>query len=236
MARQPSRRAGHRRGVRRTSTRKENRRRALALIRLWAAATEGAFDLDLGWGVGAVVGSGYDYRRAEKATGTVALVTRHMPPGGTAILAEVREDTPETLDLLAMRYDAVLERRPCDTVRTELKSMKEAAERIRREEAKERRDHKRAEAGRKFKDGVTQLKQKIAAWSAPRARGHTPRPRRAGRVKPDPPRRRMPRRRRQASTEEEWPSQLRTRLPRAGGLFEHPGPIDGRCPRHPSQP
>ncbi|MEV5953874.1 hypothetical protein AB0M11_08895 [Streptomyces sp. NPDC051987] len=115
-----------------------------------------------GWGIGAVIGSGYDYKRAEEATGTVAIVTAHMPPGGTAILAEVREADPQPLDLLAMRYDAVLERRPSDTVRSELKAMEKAAEQLKKDEAKERRDRKRAEAEKKIKDGAAQLKQKIA--------------------------------------------------------------------------
>ncbi|MFI1708746.1 DUF1269 domain-containing protein [Streptomyces griseoruber] len=115
-----------------------------------------------GWGIGAVIGSGYDYKRAEEATGTVALFTQHMPPGGTAILAEVRESDPQPLDLLAMRYDAVLERRPSDSVRAELKAMEEAADAIRKEETKERRDRKRTETEQKIKDGVAQLKQKIA--------------------------------------------------------------------------
>ncbi|MEU1272620.1 hypothetical protein [Streptomyces sp. NPDC005799] len=115
-----------------------------------------------GWGIGAVIGGGYDYKRAEETTGTVAIVTSNMPPGGTAILAEVREADPQPVDLLAMRYDAVLERRPSDSVRTELKAMERAADRLRKDEAKERRDRKRAEAERKIKDGAAQLKQKIA--------------------------------------------------------------------------
>ena len=116
-----------------------------------------------GWGIGAVIGSGYDYRRAEEAVGTVAFITQHMPPGGTTILAEVRESDPQALNLLAMRYDAVLERRPSDSVRTELKAMEEAADQIRKEEAKERRDRRRTEAEQKIKDGISQLKQKITA-------------------------------------------------------------------------
>ncbi|WP_157880804.1 hypothetical protein [Streptomyces griseoruber] len=115
-----------------------------------------------GWGVGALIGGGYDYKRAEKATGTVALFTQHVPPGATALLAEVRESDTQALDLLAMRYDAALERRPTDSVRVELKAMEEAADAIRKEETKERRDRKRTETEQKIKDGVAQLKQKIA--------------------------------------------------------------------------
>ncbi|MFE7278410.1 DUF1269 domain-containing protein [Streptomyces sp. NPDC057623] len=114
-----------------------------------------------GWGVGAVIGGGYDYKREAEATGTIGAFTPQVPPGGTAILAEVRESDTQVLDLLAMRHDAVLERRAADDVRAELKAMEEAADRIRKEEAKEKRDRKRGEAEQKVKDGVATLKRKL---------------------------------------------------------------------------
>ncbi|MFE7272050.1 hypothetical protein [Streptomyces sp. NPDC057623] len=117
----------------------------------------------MGWGIGAVIGSGHDHTRAAEATGAVGLFAQHVPPNGTAVLADVRESDTEVLDLLAMRYDAVLERRPADSVRTELKAMEEAADRIRKEEAKEQRDRARAETEEKIKDGIAQLRQKLTA-------------------------------------------------------------------------
>ncbi|MDH6502684.1 hypothetical protein [Streptomyces sp. SAI-149] len=104
----------------------------------------------MGVGVGALIGGGYDYKRAEEATTAVGAFVQHVPPGGTALLAEVRESDTQALDMLAMRYDAVLERRPTDSVRIELKAMEEAAERIRKEEAKAKRADKRAEIAQKF--------------------------------------------------------------------------------------
>ncbi|MBO4258218.1 hypothetical protein [Streptomyces griseorubiginosus] len=59
-----------------------------------------------------------------------------------------------------MRYNAALERRTVDSVRTELKALEEAADRIRKEEAKAKRADKRAEAERKVKEGVAALKPK----------------------------------------------------------------------------
>ncbi|MGW6904753.1 DUF1269 domain-containing protein [Streptomyces sp. NPDC054940] len=117
----------------------------------------------LGWGIGAVIGGGHDYKRAAEATDAVGLFTQHVPPNSTAILADVRESDTQVLDLLAMRYDAVLERRSADSVRIELKAMEDAADRIRKEEAKQQRDRTRAETEQKIKDGVAQLKQKLTA-------------------------------------------------------------------------
>ncbi|MFF4630060.1 hypothetical protein [Streptomyces griseorubiginosus] len=103
-----------------------------------------------GWGIGAAIGSGYDYKRVTEAAGAVGAFTPHVPPGGTVILAEVHESDPQALDLLAMRHDAVLERRPSDSVRDELKAMEEAADAIRREEVKTRREQKRTEVTQKL--------------------------------------------------------------------------------------
>ncbi|PAZ16752.1 hypothetical protein CLM62_06065, partial [Streptomyces sp. SA15] len=49
----------------------------------------------------------------------------------------------------ATRYGAALERRPADDVRAELKAMEKAADEIRKQEAKDKRDRKRAERERK---------------------------------------------------------------------------------------
>ncbi|MFD4508571.1 DUF1269 domain-containing protein [Streptomyces sp. NPDC058457] len=104
----------------------------------------------MGWGVGALIGGGHDYRRAEHVSTAVDAFVRHVPPGGTIILAEVEESDTQALDLLAMRYDAVLERRPLDSVRAELKAMEEAAEQIRKDEAKAGRENKRTEIAQKL--------------------------------------------------------------------------------------
>lgn len=115
----------------------------------------------MGWGVGALIGGGRDYKRAEQATTAVGAFVQHVPPSGTVILTEVRESDTEALDLLALRYDAVLERRPADSVRAELKAMEEAAEKARKEQAKQERDLKRAE--RKTSHGAATPKREATA-------------------------------------------------------------------------
>ncbi|WP_051745422.1 hypothetical protein [Streptomyces yerevanensis] len=118
----------------------------------------------MGWGIGALIGGGHDYKRVTEATGAVGAFTPHVPPGGTVILAGVKEADTDAMNLLAMRYDAALERRPADSVRTELKAMEKAADQIRKQEAKDDRDRKRAErerkaAERKTEDGARGQKQ-----------------------------------------------------------------------------
>ncbi|MEU6381761.1 hypothetical protein [Streptomyces sp. NPDC046909] len=90
----------------------------------------------MGWGIGAAIGDNHDHRHDAGSVGAVSAFTPDVPPGGTAVLAEVVETDTETLNLLAMQYDAVLERRPADAVRAELKAIEEEAEGIRRQGAK----------------------------------------------------------------------------------------------------
>ncbi|MDH6484544.1 DUF1269 domain-containing protein [Streptomyces sp. SAI-127] len=115
----------------------------------------------MGWGVGALIGGGHDYKRAEQAATAVGVFAQQVPPGGTAILAEVRESDTQSLDQLAIRYDAVLERRPADSLRTELKAMEEAAEQARKEQARQERDRKREE--RKARHGASTHMQAATA-------------------------------------------------------------------------
>ncbi|WP_181807203.1 hypothetical protein [Streptomyces shenzhenensis] len=56
----------------------------------------------MGWGFGALIDGGRDYQRAERATTAVGAFAQHVPPGGTATLAEVRESDTQVLDLLAL--------------------------------------------------------------------------------------------------------------------------------------
>lgn len=128
----------------------------------------GPLGVMMGWGIGALIGGGHDYKRASRAGDAVDAFSQQVPPNGTAVLAEVRESDPGALDLLAMRYDAILERRPADALRAELMAMEEAAEAIRKGEEKSRRERKRAETDKKVTDekdtdGVASLERKITA-------------------------------------------------------------------------
>ncbi|QFR01559.1 hypothetical protein F9278_41320 [Streptomyces phaeolivaceus] len=117
---------------------------------------DGPLGMLVGWGVGAMIGGGHDRSRAAGTTRPVSEVTAagsfapHLSPGGGAvILAEAGESDTDALNLLAMRYDAVLERRPAGAVRAELKVMEEEAEQIRKRVAKAGRRRRRAEVARR---------------------------------------------------------------------------------------
>ncbi|MGW5482893.1 histidine kinase [Streptomyces sp. NPDC004008] len=104
----------------------------------------GPLGVVLGWGTGALVGGGADWRRATESSGLVALVADEVSAGSTVLVAEVAERDTAAIDLLAMRFDAVLERRPAERVRAEVKAVREAQEAAEREAAKVRREQKKA--------------------------------------------------------------------------------------------
>ncbi|MER6559012.1 hypothetical protein ABT300_14960 [Streptomyces sp. NPDC001027] len=107
----------------------------------------------LGWSIGALIGGGSDGKRAALASSAVIAATPHVPADGTMILAEVVETDTQVLDQLAMSYEAILERRPADALRDELKAMEEAADNARKEEAKRRRASKHP--GKQAKEAAT---------------------------------------------------------------------------------
>lgn len=72
----------------------------------------GPLGVVLGWGTGALVGGGADWRRTTEGSGLVALVADEVSAGSTVLVAEVAERDTAAIDVFAMRFGAVLERRP----------------------------------------------------------------------------------------------------------------------------
>nr|BBJ48084.1 hypothetical protein SAVMC3_07130 [Streptomyces avermitilis] len=105
----------------------------------------GPLGVVLGWGAGALVGGGADWRRATESSGLVALVADEVSAGSTVLVAEVAERDTAAIDLFATQFGAVLERRPAERVRAEVKAVREADEAAEREAAKARREQKKAE-------------------------------------------------------------------------------------------
>lgn len=69
-------------------------------------AAAGPAGLVLGGGAGMAVGSLLDANEARLSEAVVATAVRHVPPGGTAIVADVDERDPGVLDEVASRTGA----------------------------------------------------------------------------------------------------------------------------------
>lgn len=80
----------------------------------------------------------------------VHLLAEQVGPDARAIFAHVRETDSEALNLLAMEYDAVLERRPADSVRVELRAAQETADLLWGDEVTLRRQARVLALGQRF--------------------------------------------------------------------------------------
>jgi uncharacterized membrane protein len=115
----------------------------------------------LGWGTGALAGGGADWRRATQSSGLVALIADEVSAGSTVLVAEVAESDTGPIDLLAARFGAVVERRPAERVRAEVKAVHKAQEAAEHEASKARREQKKAQMEEKIEAHGKALKQKF---------------------------------------------------------------------------
>lgn len=128
-----------------------------------ACMSAGPVGMLVGTGLGTVLAGGYDSRRAAAESNEVDFFGEQVPPGGTAIFCQVKESDTEALDVLAMEYDAVLERCTAAYLRAEMKAMQEAPGQTKKSELKAELARKRAEIAEKVDARVITLRQKLAA-------------------------------------------------------------------------
>jgi hypothetical protein len=69
----------------------------------------------------------------------------NVPTIRTVLVAEVAERDTAAIDLFAMRFGAVLERRPAERVRAEVKAVHETEDAAERESSKARREQEKAQ-------------------------------------------------------------------------------------------
>jgi uncharacterized membrane protein len=80
------------------------------LVGMLIGVLGGPLGVLLGFGTGALVGGVVDIDRATIVDGTLALLSREVPPGSTVLILEAAEATPAPLDQLAACFDATVER------------------------------------------------------------------------------------------------------------------------------
>lgn len=87
----------------------------------------GPLGILLGFTSGALFGSLVDVGRQVDDGTVLAAMSRSVPAGGTALVAEVDEDSPDAVDALVKQSGGTLIRRPLDDVRAEVAAAEEAA-------------------------------------------------------------------------------------------------------------
>lgn len=128
-----------------------------------AGMSAGPVGMLVATGLGTVLAGGYDSRRAAADTSEVEFLSERVGRNGTAIFVDVKESDTETLDVLAMEYDAVLERCSARWARAELKAMVDATEQTRKADTREKREVKRAEVADKVDRRRAEVAEKVDA-------------------------------------------------------------------------
>ena len=114
-----------------------------------------------GWTSGLLIGSAYDARRAERSEGVLAEISSSIPPGGTALVAEVSEYTPEVIDVAMARLGGVVLRRDAEEVLAELEAAEQAYEQARKDARRLAREEQRAERRADVEERKDALKHRL---------------------------------------------------------------------------
>ncbi|WP_026926330.1 DUF1269 domain-containing protein [Granulicoccus phenolivorans] len=131
------------------------------LIGLLIGILGGPIGMLFGWTAGMLIGGGSDVQRQDRTAGLLTDLSNSIPPGGTAIVAEVEEFTPEVLNEAMGALGGVILRRPAEQVLAELEVTEEAYEQARKEAEKKAKEERKAERKENWDQRVTSLKEKL---------------------------------------------------------------------------
>jgi uncharacterized membrane protein len=134
----------------------------------------GPIGMLFGWTGGLLVGGAYDIRRADDSDSVLGEISRYIPLGGTAVVADVNEYAVEVVDKLMSEQGGTVYRRPADVVLAELEAAEDAyrkaqkeADRVAREQRKaERRqnaEERKAEFRQNAEERLAAVKEKLDA-------------------------------------------------------------------------
>jgi uncharacterized membrane protein len=131
------------------------------LIGMLVGILGGPLGMLLGWGTGALVGGVVDLTRAEKGEDALTMLGSAIPPGSTAVIADVAEPAIEVVDGEMAKLSGEVTRRPEDDVMAELEAAEEATEAAAKEARQKMREQRKAEVSEKFSERVGKLKDRL---------------------------------------------------------------------------
>jgi uncharacterized membrane protein len=132
-----------------------------SLIGMLIGVLGGPVGVLLGWGAGATMGGVFDVDRATTSDEALAVLGRAIPPGSTAVIAEVEEPAVEVIDGEMNKLDGDVTRRSAADVVAELEAANDAAEAAAREARRTVREKRKAEIHADLQDRVGKLKEKL---------------------------------------------------------------------------
>ncbi len=124
-------------------------------------ALTGPFRLLLWGATGALVGSLADAQEADVSDEVLVSVTRSMPPGTAALIADIEEPTFGVVDAAMEKTGGRVTRRPRADVEAELAAAEEAGQAARREASRVLRERRKAAGEQNIGDRLSELKEKV---------------------------------------------------------------------------
>jgi uncharacterized membrane protein len=132
-----------------------------SLIGMLVGVLGGPVGVLLGWGAGAMMGGAFDVDRAVTSDEALTVLGQAIPPGSTAVVAEVEEPAVEVIDGEMKKLDGEITRRPVDEVMAELDAAEEAADAAAREARRTVREKRKAQLKAGADERVGKAKEKL---------------------------------------------------------------------------
>ena len=132
-----------------------------SLIGLLVGVLGGPVGLLLGFGAGALVGGSFDMDREDESDEALGVLGRAIPPGATALIADVSESEVELVDAKMDALGGDVTRRSVVDVVAELGTAHEAAEAAAREARRTVREKRKADMTADLDERVGKLKEKL---------------------------------------------------------------------------
>jgi uncharacterized membrane protein len=132
-----------------------------SLIGMLVGVLGGPVGLLLGFGAGALVGGSFDLDRADESDEALSVLGRAIPPGSTALIADVTEPETELIDAKMDLLGGEVTRRSVVDVVAELGTAHEAAEAAAREARRTVREKRKADMTADLDERVGKLKEKL---------------------------------------------------------------------------
>ena len=131
------------------------------LIGMAVGILGGPLGMLLGWGAGSLIGGFADADRVDRSETAIGELSRRLPVGTTAILAEVEEYATEVLDDVVAPLGGQVLRLEADQVLGELEAAEAAAIAADREAARVLHEERRQERKQKWEDRVDSLRERL---------------------------------------------------------------------------
>jgi uncharacterized membrane protein len=131
------------------------------LIGLLIGILGGPFGVLLGGATGLLIGSLFDLDDADETESALSEISRSVPAGHTALLAQVSEESPDAVNAAISRLGGTMVRRSLDDVEAEIAAAEDAQRAAKKAARQELHEQRRAEAKEKIHAKVEELKAKL---------------------------------------------------------------------------